>query len=179
MAPQLTPRNGLLRARAGVVDGARDDLLAGAALAGDEHRHVGVLDAVDERVEAAHRRARADEARVAEVAAQLGAHLLADRGARRRAARCAGRAARRACRARPRARRSARASSSARARVLGERGARSRWRSPPDRRTPASVGSSSSKRSAGAQRASRRRARRWCGRPAARRGWARTRSTGS
>src|SRR5204862_76531 len=40
----------LLPALPPVVDGARDDLLAGPALAGDEHRHVGVLDAIDERV---------------------------------------------------------------------------------------------------------------------------------
>ena len=38
IAPQLTARNGLRAAPAQVVHGARDDLLAGAALAGDEHR---------------------------------------------------------------------------------------------------------------------------------------------
>ena len=51
MAPQLTPRKGFFARGAGVVDRARDDLLAGAALAGDEHGHVGVLHAVDERVD--------------------------------------------------------------------------------------------------------------------------------
>ena len=60
---------GLLRARARVVDGVGDHLLARPALARDEHGDVGVLHPIDERVELAHRRARADEARVAEVAA--------------------------------------------------------------------------------------------------------------
>src|SRR5262249_15479480 len=58
------------------VDRLGDDLLAGAALAGDEDRDVGVLDPVDQRVDLPHRRARADEAGVAEVAAELGAGLL-------------------------------------------------------------------------------------------------------
>ena len=38
----------LVAARAAGVDGARDDLLAGAALAGDQHGRVGVRDAVDQ-----------------------------------------------------------------------------------------------------------------------------------
>ena len=44
MAPQLMATNGApLRPRAR-VDGARDELLAGAALAGDEHRRLEVGD---------------------------------------------------------------------------------------------------------------------------------------
>src|SRR5205814_2273588 len=66
----------LLRARSDGVHRLRDDLLAGAALTGDEHGHVGVLDAIDDRVYLAHRRARADEPRVPEVAPQRGARLL-------------------------------------------------------------------------------------------------------
>ena len=60
---------GLLPPRAGVVDGAGHHLLAGAALAGDEDGHVGVLDPIDERVHPAHGLAGADQALVAEVAA--------------------------------------------------------------------------------------------------------------
>ena len=55
---------------------ARDHLLAGAALAGDEEGHVGVLHAVDERVQPPHRCARSNQARVSEVTPQLGTHLL-------------------------------------------------------------------------------------------------------
>ena len=76
MAPQLTPRKGRLARGPAWCTALGDDLLARAALAGDEQGHVGVLDALDERVQAPHRRARADQARVAEVAAQLGARLL-------------------------------------------------------------------------------------------------------
>ena len=75
MAPQLTPRKGFFARGPGLVDRARDHLLARAALAGDEQRDVRVLHAIDEGVEPPHRGARADEARVAEVAAELGAHL--------------------------------------------------------------------------------------------------------
>ena len=81
MAPQLMPVKGPLLRRPGMVDRAGDDFLAGAALAGDEDRHVGVFDAIDERVDLAHRRARADEALVAEMAAEhraRGAKIAAD-----------------------------------------------------------------------------------------------------
>ncbi len=44
-----------------LVDGASDQLLAGAALAGDQHRHVLAGDAADGLVHLAHRRAGADE----------------------------------------------------------------------------------------------------------------------
>ena len=50
-----------LRARRAAVDLPRDDLLAGAGLAGDEHRDVGRRDLLDPPVDLAHRRARADE----------------------------------------------------------------------------------------------------------------------
>ena len=43
------------------VDGARDELLAGSALAADEHRHVGVGDASDEVVHFPHLLARAEQ----------------------------------------------------------------------------------------------------------------------
>ena len=47
--------------RASLVDGARDQLLAGAALAADEHRDVGVGDAIDEVVDLAHLVAAAEQ----------------------------------------------------------------------------------------------------------------------
>ena len=47
------------------MDLARDDLLAGAALAGDQHRGVGRADLVDELIDLLHRRARADQLAVA------------------------------------------------------------------------------------------------------------------
>ena len=51
----------LARARAGVVDGARDQLLAGAALAADEHGALRARDHLDLVLEPAHRRALPDE----------------------------------------------------------------------------------------------------------------------
>ena len=71
IAPQLTPRNGCFARGPATWMARRDDLLAGAALARDEDGHVGVLDAIDEGVDLSHRGARADEPRVAEVAAEL------------------------------------------------------------------------------------------------------------
>ena len=65
-----------LRARRLRVHRLGDDLLAGAALARDEHGDVRVLEPIEQRVQTAHRRARPDEATVAEVAPQLGARLL-------------------------------------------------------------------------------------------------------
>ena len=64
MAPQLMPVNVPLLRRPG------HDLFAGSALAGDQHRNVGVFDALHERVDLAHRRARSDEPLVAEVSAE-------------------------------------------------------------------------------------------------------------
>src|SRR5262249_9202040 len=49
----------LRAARAPVVERVRDELLAGAALAADQHGDVGVGDAVDRLEEPLHRRARA------------------------------------------------------------------------------------------------------------------------
>src|SRR5206468_2589873 len=50
----------VLAARA-LVDLARDDLLAGAALAGDQHRRIGGRDLIDQRVRLLHRRRCTDE----------------------------------------------------------------------------------------------------------------------
>jgi hypothetical protein len=49
----------ILAARA-IVDRARDDLLAGAALAGDEHGCIGDRDLIDQRIDLMHRGRRAD-----------------------------------------------------------------------------------------------------------------------
>ena len=168
-----------LRARARRCGRPRDDLLAGAALAGDEHRDVGVLHAVDERVDAAHRarscrrgpRSRSGSRSSARTCLQVAAR-------RRRAARCACRAARASSsRARRELHVRARQLVGARA-VLGEQARVLDG----DRHL---IGERAERRQllleahARAQRASRGRARRWCGRAAARRGWGRTRSTGS
>ena len=67
IAPQLTARNGPQAAAAHFVDRLRDDLLAGAAFAGDEHRCAGRCHAAQLIVEPLHRRRAADEpAEVAE-----------------------------------------------------------------------------------------------------------------
>ena len=57
MAAQLRARNGCLGPRAVLVDGAGDEFLAGAALAGDQDRHVLGGDAADRLVHLAHGRA--------------------------------------------------------------------------------------------------------------------------
>ena len=62
IAAQFIATNGLRAARAAVVERLRDQLLAGAALAADEHREVGVGDPVDGLEHPAHRRAGADDA---------------------------------------------------------------------------------------------------------------------
>src|SRR5262249_24104612 len=49
-------------ARSERVDRASDELLAGAALAGDQHRHAAACDASDELEHTAHRFARRDDA---------------------------------------------------------------------------------------------------------------------
>src|SRR5262249_10515375 len=74
--PAVDPDESFLRSRTGVVNRARDDLFARTALADDKDRHVGVLHAVDQRVDAAHGVARTDEALVAEVAAKNRARAL-------------------------------------------------------------------------------------------------------
>ncbi len=53
-APQLIDRKRRAGARAGEVDGARDQLLAGAALAVDQDRRVGARDALDEGEDRLH-----------------------------------------------------------------------------------------------------------------------------
>ena len=53
-AAQFTFTNGLSRRGDACVDGARHQLLAGAALAADQHRDVGVGDAGDEVLHFAH-----------------------------------------------------------------------------------------------------------------------------
>src|SRR5262249_60654453 len=55
-----------------VVDRARDDFLAGTALAGDQHGRIGAADLIDQRVDLLHRRARADESAAPP---RLGDHL--------------------------------------------------------------------------------------------------------
>ena len=57
MAAQLRARNGCLGPGAVLVDGAGDQFLAGAALAGDQHGDVLGGDAADGLVHLAHRRA--------------------------------------------------------------------------------------------------------------------------
>ena len=89
-APQLTATNGSAAARSVVVDGAGDELLAGAGLAGDEHGDRRGGGAGQEAEDALHRGAVADDA----VEAAVARHLLlqhVDRiaQARRRALRVA------------------------------------------------------------------------------------------
>ena len=60
MAAQFTLTNGRVVARREPVDGAADELLAGAALAGDEHARLGGRDLVDLVEEPLHRRALPD-----------------------------------------------------------------------------------------------------------------------
>ncbi len=59
-----------LGTRRGGVDGTRHDFLTRAALARDQHGHVRVAHAIDQRVHAAHGFARTDQALIAEVAVQ-------------------------------------------------------------------------------------------------------------
>ena len=65
-------------ARAARVDGARDELLAGAALAGDEDGRARRRDALDNRQHALDRRARADEDQLAPVGRARGRGALFD-----------------------------------------------------------------------------------------------------
>src|SRR6185295_8388364 len=61
----------LAAARAAVVQRVGDQLLAGAALAADQHRHVGIGHLGDDIEDAAHARAAADDLLEAEVALHL------------------------------------------------------------------------------------------------------------
>ena len=65
-AAQLIATNGLLCALAALVQRARDQLLAGAALAGDQHARRRARDALDQAHDALHRRALADDVAGAE-----------------------------------------------------------------------------------------------------------------
>ena len=67
---QLTATIGALRARAALVDRVRDELLADAALAGDQHLRVGSRDAVD-----LLRELRDDAARPDQLFASLVSHM--------------------------------------------------------------------------------------------------------
>ena len=69
-------------APAALVQRARDELLAGAALAGDQHGRVGLGDAVDQVADLPHRRARADDLARQRAAVDLLAQPL-DLGAQR------------------------------------------------------------------------------------------------
>ena len=60
-AAKFTATNGARLARAVLVDGARHQLLAGAALAGDQHRHRRRGGAADRLPHGEHARARADQ----------------------------------------------------------------------------------------------------------------------
>ncbi len=61
MAAQLTLMKGLVLAARVLVQGAGDELLAGAALAGDQHRGRGVGDALEDGVHVDDRLALADD----------------------------------------------------------------------------------------------------------------------
>ena len=61
IAAQLTATSGARGARAQAVDRAGDELLARAALAGDQHRGVGRRELLDQPVDLEHRRGRADQ----------------------------------------------------------------------------------------------------------------------
>jgi len=61
-APQLTATNGPFLAGRVLVDGPRDDLLAGAALAGDQHGGIAVTQVLDQVEDAQHGRRAGDDA---------------------------------------------------------------------------------------------------------------------
>ena len=61
-AAQLTAMNGSLRARAALVHGAGDQLLAGAGLTDDQHGAVGLGDVADQLEHVVHPRALAQDA---------------------------------------------------------------------------------------------------------------------
>src|SRR5262249_42003221 len=73
---------GLVAPRRAVVDRVGDELLAGAALAADEHEAVARRDAIDERQHAVDRGAVPDDGRIL-VAPRRLARLVARLGARR------------------------------------------------------------------------------------------------
>ncbi len=77
--PAVDDDERVLRPCAPPVDGARDELLPRAALAGHEHRRVRVRDLVDELRHRAHRGAAADQAVALVGSRLLGRALLAGR----------------------------------------------------------------------------------------------------
>ena len=109
--------------RAAVVDGPRDQLLAGAGLAGDEHGALGLRHPLGAADDVLHRPASADDAVVVELLV-----ALADAGS---GAPCAGADDRARGGRRPAARRSRTASAGSRARRASSPRSRSRrWRAP-------------------------------------------------
>ena len=71
IAAQFTLMSGMSPLRAAVVDGARHQLLAGAGLAGDEHRALGLGDQLGALDHLLHRAAAADDAVVIELLVAL------------------------------------------------------------------------------------------------------------
>ena len=69
----LTATNGPVAAPAGAVDQPRDDLLAGAGLAANQHARVGVGDLVDAIEHQPHGRVIADDGDAGGVAARRSA----------------------------------------------------------------------------------------------------------
>ena len=82
MAPQLIVMNGLLARGERAVDLARDQLLAGAGLAGDQHRDVGGRDLLDLAEHLLHRRRRADDLAEADLLEALVQQLVVELAAR-------------------------------------------------------------------------------------------------
>jgi hypothetical protein len=79
--PAVHPDEGLVLARAVLVEGARDELLARARLARDEHRRGGVGHLLQDRVDLLHRRVGADDL-VAPLAEALELHVAGAQVAR-------------------------------------------------------------------------------------------------
>ena len=120
MAAQLTLMSGMSRCGAAVVDGARDQLLAGAGLAGDEHRALRLGHQLGPLDDVLHRAAAPDDAVVVELRVALAAAGSGSSRAQR-----AGRSSAR--RARPAVRRSRTASAGSRGRRASWPRRRSRW----------------------------------------------------
>ena len=76
IAAQLMPTNGASRARTELMDGLRDQLLAGARFADDQHGRRRRRRLLDDLVDPPHLRAVADDAAEAALLAQLPAQHL-------------------------------------------------------------------------------------------------------
>ena len=146
IAAQFTLMSGMSRCGAAVVDRARDQLLAGAGLAGDEHRALGLGDELGAADHVLHRPAAADDAVVVELLVALAEQVAV--------ARCAAAGARARGGRRPAARRSRTASAGSRAR----RASSPRSRSRPSR-GPSSSGSAGARPRASTSTYSRIRSR--------------------